>query len=117
MEELYEVGMGLETVGVKVGWKEGRDREIDEIEEVVRKAEEGMKEEVGCEDIVELEEGFDERIIEGSENEGLCKELNEVNGVIDYCGMFDFRGGGGGERIQKEDRGILSEIKERRGAE
>ncbi|MEK4019683.1 GntR family transcriptional regulator [Bacillus sp. FSL K6-3176] len=116
VEELYQVRMALETLAVKLACKEATDREIDDIEQVLTKADEAIKQQLPSQDIVQLHEAFHQTIIQASHNHRLSKQLNHVNALIHYCRIFHFSGGPRAETIQKEHTAIFTQIKERRAA-
>ncbi|MBR3379668.1 MAG: GntR family transcriptional regulator, partial [Bacillus sp. (in: Bacteria)] len=73
VEELYQVRMALETLAVKLACKEATDREIDDIEQVLTKADEAIKQQLPSQDIVQLHEAFHQTIIQASHNHRLSK--------------------------------------------
>ncbi|WP_054704316.1 GntR family transcriptional regulator, partial [Bacillus sp. JCM 19041] len=110
VEEIYKIRMALESLAVELVVDEASENDLLVIENQLAQAEDAINRKAEEETIIELNKNFHHLLVDFSNNRHLSTLLDNVNVLIYFCRVLNFRNNRASE-ILSEHKSIFAEIK------
>ncbi|MFD2637891.1 GntR family transcriptional regulator [Piscibacillus salipiscarius] len=113
VKEVYFCRQALESFAVRLTTQIATDLEIRQIEEVLNKTEEAISNNEGSNVIINLNEQFHDLIVTFTRNSRLQKQVDDLNSLIHYFRIMNFKGEQRAQKILDQHKDIFTYIKNR----
>ncbi|MED4074031.1 GntR family transcriptional regulator [Priestia endophytica] len=113
VEEIYFCRMALESFATKLATEKASEEKISQLEHVLKKTEEVAVKENCQDELIHLNESFHYMIVEYTKNARLKKQIDELNSLVHFCRILNFRGEERTSIILSQHHDIFEKMKKR----